>query len=335
MRNVRALSILAAICVAAPAFADALTVYPVQTANEQVRFRLGVPTLTAASVGGSVQITPVAFDHGNASFGVAVFNQSGLPANFGIENISISSQGQQLPLFSREQLQQKAQNRATWARIGTGVATALAASAAGQEHNTYVSRFNAPGFSAVAVYKDYTPGAIAQAQTIAAGGQAFSAIQQRLDFTLDHLAQEIVQTTTVDPGTAYGGRVVIAHNSKLRLPYDMQVIVLWNGTRYPFTFRVTKAGQNVPPPFVIAASPVMPASLPAAQPTRAASAVGATYAASTAPQQSAYRAANYAASTPSVGASANQPAIDEYAAREAGRRLAQAQLAASGAAGDR
>jgi len=80
-----------------------------------------------------------------------------------------------------------------------------------------------------------------------------------------YLAHDIVQTTTIDPDASYGGRIVIEKPVKATAPYDVVTVIEWNGAQYPFAFRVTKEGVNVPPPYV--ASTVPPAVLHTPQPS--------------------------------------------------------------------
>ena len=69
---------------------DKWTVQPLQVGAETVRYEKGVPTLDLELADGVVQVTPLSLDHGSLSFGVAVYNDSRRPANFGIEHVAFT-----------------------------------------------------------------------------------------------------------------------------------------------------------------------------------------------------------------------------------------------------
>lgn len=243
-------------------------IYPVQTGDETARFRQGVPTLDLETPTGAVQLTPLPMDHGSLSFAVAVYNKGATTANFGVENVAVQSGPQTLAVFTKDQLVAKAKNRAMWTAIAVGVLAAgtAAAVANASTTQTYHSQTYTPWgrITHVASYTDNTLGTVAAGASVGAGVAGIVGIQNRLDYTIANLNDEIVQLTTVDPDASYGGRIVIEKLKAKALPVDVRLNVSWNGASYPFTFRVAKPGKDMPPPYVaravIAPAPVAPPS---------------------------------------------------------------------------
>jgi hypothetical protein len=206
------------------------------------------------------------------TFGLGIYNKGAQAANFGIENIQASLQGQAVPVLSSQELQKRAKSRAAWSQIGMALLVGAAAAAVSQAHttDTYHSRVRTPNgtYSWSSSYRDNTIGTLGAAAAVAGGVVAINGIQNRLDYTLANLSEEIIQTTTVDPEASYGGRIVIEKSDKAKPPYDVRVVIAWNGAEYPFVFRVTKEGVNVPAPYTTAPT-VQPAPPPAsAQPNQ-------------------------------------------------------------------
>lgn len=239
---------VALISISAPAIAaDKWAIQPVPTGQETVRYDKGVPTLDLEMKDGVVQITPLPLDHGSLSFGVAVYNDGRQPVNMGTENVSVQFGTIPVPVFTRETLEKKAKNRAMWASIALAAAGGLAAYGAASQRNHYRSTFVTPR----GTYRSHWSGPSAagqiQAAAIAAGtGVGIASINNQLDRTLAELGDEIVQTTTVDPGESYAGRIVLAKIKPSKLPARVQVTVNWNGEAYPFTFQIAKRGTVAP-----------------------------------------------------------------------------------------
>ncbi|WBO24349.1 hypothetical protein [Sphingomonas abietis] len=251
------LALVAAATLANQAAAADLILYPVQTGSETIRYRTGIPTLNIETSSGSVTVTPLPLDHNHATFGVAVYNKGDNSVNFGIENVTASIGTQTLPVLSREELQKRAKSRAAWSMVGLAVLSGVAAAAVSTAHTTDHSYGNVRTphgtYSWSASYRDNSIGAAAAGATIAAGTAGIIGIQNRLDYTLGTLATDIVQTTTIDPDNTYGGIVVVEKPSGMGLPYDVTLTMHFNGTDYPFTFRMTEQGKNKPPAFTDAA----------------------------------------------------------------------------------
>ena len=76
-------------------------------------------------------------DDGSLAFGVAVFNSGSIPANLGLDNISVSSGNRQIALLTPQQLASKAKGRAMWRQIGLAVGSSLAAGISANQRNVY------------------------------------------------------------------------------------------------------------------------------------------------------------------------------------------------------
>ena len=239
----------AALCsMSAPALAGPnWAIQPVQAGQETVRYNQGVPTVDLELKDGVVQVTPLGVDHGSLVFGVAVYNDSRQPANFGIENVAASTGSAALRAFTKDELVRQAKNRAAWTQVGLAFLGVAAATAAASQRSYYRNTYVTPR----GTYRSYwsMPSAVGQVQAtaIAAGtGYGLVAVQNQLDRTVETLGSEIVQLTTIDPGESYAGRIILQKFNPKSLPAQMVLTVNWNGEAYPFTFQIAKPGTPTP-----------------------------------------------------------------------------------------
>lgn len=222
-------------------------IQPVQVGNETVRYDQGVATVELFNRQGSVQIQPMPVDHGSLAFFVGVYNAGQLPANIDVTNFSIDAGGQNLAIFSRQDLEKKAKNRAMWTQIGIAALGGLAAAGAASQRDTYHSSFYTPRGSYHGYYSAPSAYGQIQAAAITAGtGYAIYNVQQRLDQTRRELADSVVQLSTIDPDRSYGGKIVLAKIKDKTLPKIVTINLDWNGERYPFSFRLVKPGTPAP-----------------------------------------------------------------------------------------
>lgn len=229
------------------AFAAEPVVQAIQSGAETARFQQGVVTLDLEREKGAVQVTPLPMDHGSLSFSVAVLNKADAPANIDITNFNVAAGPQALPVFSKDQLESKAKNRAMWAQIALVAAGSLSAAAAASQRDTYRSTLVTPrGTYHFHASAPSAAGQAAAAASIAGAGVGIAAVQARLDETRAALGNNIVQLTTVDPGEGYAGQIVVAKIKDKALPQRVTVTVRWNGEDYPFVFQVAKKGTPVP-----------------------------------------------------------------------------------------
>lgn len=263
------IAITAMVSISTGAHAKPLAVQPVQVGAETVRYQQGVPTVDLKQSAGAVQIRPLPLDHGSLAFAVAVFNGGSQPALIDTTNFDVQTEGQDVAVFTADDLIRKAQNRAMWSQIGLAALGATASVAAASQRNTYRSTLHTPYGSYRSYYSAPSAAGQIQALAITAGtGYGLAAIQNNLDRTREALGNEVVQTSTVDPGQTYAGKIVLQKIKKRKLPQRVTITVHWNGERYPFAFQLAKHGTPAPV-FVPVATPApatmapIPASAPA------------------------------------------------------------------------
>ena len=249
--------------IATPAMAaPALTLYPVHIGAETARFDRGAATLSLQTPTGTVEVRPMPVEKGKLAFSVAVFNQSKVPAHFGTENIGATINAIPVAVPTRDQLADQARKKARGAKIGTVLATGVLAGAAStaSSSGTYYHYVAGPrhGYAQAIHWEDNTPGVIGATASIAGGAMMVQSIDQKLDYTLDQLGTRILQTTTVDPGSSFGGLVIVPTGKGLAYPAEVGLQIAFGGKVYPFAFRLTPAGTNVPPPLPAAAQPGQP-----------------------------------------------------------------------------
>jgi hypothetical protein len=213
--------------------AKTVELVPVPTADQTVRYEQGIPTIENVSV----RVLPVReLDHGSIQFKVAVFNSGEQPYNFGTENVRVSDNGEAVQVFTREELEHKAKNRAMWSQIG--YAMLAGAAAAAQNNNVYATTYTPHGVYHTTIYR---PGlSDGQLATVAAGGGAIALSQIGLQKTLEQIGNETLQTTTVDPNSGYGGTIVVAKLKHGKPGDKMTLTVDTGGQTSVFTFTLKK-----------------------------------------------------------------------------------------------
>lgn len=227
--------------------------YPVKVGAETARFDRGRATVNLERADGAVEIRPVSTTKGEIALEIAVFNKSGRPANFGIENVGVHVNGAAVWLPTHDQLMTNARNEARNRKIATALVAGAVAGAASTMSNsyTYRQRVHTPhgSYSRTIRWEDDTPGIVGATAAVAGGAMVIRGIDRKLDYTLDRIDGSILQTTTIDPGNSFGGMIVVPFDRKTPLPAEVRVDVSWNGKLYPFGFRLTPSGSPVPPPF--------------------------------------------------------------------------------------
>ena len=235
---------LAAVLVSTPVHAQRLNFEPLPGEGATIRYTQGVATIDVRRARGAVQVTPLGLDHGRLTFDVAVLNLGNAPDNFGVEDIRASVQGQDFPILTRDRLDSMARNRAMWSQIAVAALTGVAAGVAASQRDHYsATTFTPRGTYRTFISAPSTGGQIAAAGFVAGGAYTVANIEGQLDATRAALANEIVQTTTVDPEDSYAGRFVMEkiRGRNMRWPQDVTVTVNFNGEEYPFVFRVSRA----------------------------------------------------------------------------------------------
>jgi len=236
-----------------PAFAGApMTLYPERLGAETARFERGDATVSLKLPSGTVQIRPMPVEKGRVAFSVAVFNDSRRSANFGPENISATVNGVPVAIPTHDQLAQQAQDKARAARIGTALVAGVLAGAAStaSNHGTYYRRVGGPhhGYVQAIHWEDNTPGIVGAAAAVAGGALVIKGIDDKLDYTLQQLGGEALQTTTIDPGSTFGGLIVVPEAARGDRYAHIRIDVTFGGATYPFAFRLAPAGAPTAAP---------------------------------------------------------------------------------------
>lgn len=251
-------AMIAAMLVAAPvpAFADSPVVQPVQTEGATVRFNNGRPVVDMQGKHGAIQVSPAEMDHGSLAFSVGVFNAGDAVATLDVTNFEIVAGTEQVGALSKGDLEKKAKNRAMWSQIGVAMLAGVAAAAESSQTDTYRATTYTPhGTYRTVVTTPCSSCQVAAVATVAAGAVAVARIQSNLEETRARLNNDIIQMSTIDPQTSYGGVVVMR---KLKAtPKMVDLHVRWNGDEYVLRFQVAKRGT--PQPTWTAFTPAPPA----------------------------------------------------------------------------
>ena len=215
--------------------------------NEGARYVQGVPTLDLQQQRGAIQVRSRGFYNNRPMFAIAFYNDGTDPVNIGLEDIHVSLDGTPLTVFSLAELERQAKQKAWWTKFGVAMLGGLSAGLAASQRDTYTSTFSGP-YGTYRFHADY-PSVAGQLEAgrIAAGtGYSIAAIQYQLDATLERLNNHVVQRTTVDPGSTYGGLIVVDKLKVGKPPFELRLNVDWNGERYPFAYVIQRPGHAVP-----------------------------------------------------------------------------------------
>ncbi|MEN2786732.1 hypothetical protein ACFOKI_01465 [Sphingomonas qilianensis] len=229
-----------------PGCATTYSMTPLAEAGQTVRYDQGRATTDQIKRLGSVKVTPVSVaGDGRLVFAVAALNTSGQAVTFGTENITVmDGAGTPVRVFTHDALVRQAKNRATWAAIAVAMVGASAAVAANQNaYRTANGSMTTPGgrvYRYTAQTYDPTAAALGTAAATAGTTAGMIGIRNTLNATLAGLNEEMLQTTTIDSSTAWGGKVVAAKLPGKNWPRDVTVTVAWQGETYPFRFRVAR-----------------------------------------------------------------------------------------------
>jgi hypothetical protein len=225
---------------ATPAYAK-LVIKPSADPNQVVRFNQGIPEIEEDLPGqqAAVRVIPLpGLDHGSLAFKVAVYNKSTQTMNVGVENMTFTYGSTKLPVFTKAQVESKAKKRAMWSQIG--YAMLAGAAAAAQNNNTTITTYTPSGriYRTVIERPGLSDGQVA---AVAAGGGAIALSQIGLNKTLEMLNDEYVQTTTLDPESGYGGRIICSKLKNAKAGQFVALAIEVNGERHLFKFLIETA----------------------------------------------------------------------------------------------
>lgn len=239
MQYLSAVAFIAAASLATPAFAGDLVAKPVAGDGQTIRYDRGIPTIEDDLADAAVRVVPLpGLDHGRMQFKVAVYNKGSKPINVGVENIFVVHNTLRTPCHTADELAKMAKSRAMWSQIG--YAMLAGAAAAAQNNNTTVTTYTPSGrvYRTVIDRPGLSDGQIA---TVAAGGAAVALSQIGLNKTLEGIQNEVLQTTTLDPESGYGG-IAVAHKLVKAKANDLVLLdVELGGNHHQFAFRLGKS----------------------------------------------------------------------------------------------
>lgn len=240
----------AALMVAMPASAiagDKIVVRPMQVGLQTARYRQGVATVEMSTSDATIDVTPLGFDHGGLTFGVAIFNAAARPANIDVGNIAVRAGDEQLRVLTADELIKKAKNRAMWAQIAIAAAAGLAAGVSASQRDYYRGSYATPrGIYRWSYSAPSAAGQVAAAASVAAGAYGVVQIQNQLDQTIAGIGDRALQLTTVDPGESYAAKIVLTRTKTTKWPQVVHMVIRWNGRDYPFDFDVGNSKRPTP-----------------------------------------------------------------------------------------
>lgn len=179
------------------------------------------------------------------ALGVVAFNDSSANANLGTENVTVSTiSGKPVRVFTHNQLVKEAKSAAAWQAFAVALAGAANTYAASQPTtvNSYGSVYGSGGYANYASTTSvYNPSNAALASSInqAQTNRSLNDISNTLESTLANLGSNILQTTTIEPGNAYGGNVVVDKPSfEKDEAQELKVVVNFNDETHEFRFKV-------------------------------------------------------------------------------------------------
>lgn len=254
IRNIVAVGMLA---VALSGCASEYSISPAPGAGQQIRYEQGLPTIFSDKRAAAIQVTPLKVtDDMRLAFGIAAFNKTGGPSNFGVENISVEQpDGTPDRVFTSSELIHEAKVDAQWKTFAAALAGGLAsASAYSTTRGTAYTPVGSVSWSSTS----YDP--VQAAEIRAETRDNIAGIRASLDRTVSNIHQEALQTTTVNAGDSYGGIVVAAKLSSGQYPQSVALHVNWNGEDHDFRFVVAEGPPTVPHAVESAGGDIAPAA---------------------------------------------------------------------------
>jgi hypothetical protein len=215
--------------------------------NEGARYVKGVPTLDLQQTRGAIELRSLGFYNNHPMFAIAFYNAGPEPVNIGLEDIHVAANGTVLRVFPVEELERQAKHKAWWSQFAIAMLGGVSAGLAASQRNTYHSTTTGP-YGTYSVHASYPSLAgQLQAENISLNtAWSIAAIQYQLDRTIELINDHVVQRTTIDPGSTYGGLIIMDKLKQGNPPFEMHLDVDWNGERYPFAYVMQKPGRVVP-----------------------------------------------------------------------------------------
>lgn len=200
--------------------------------NSTVRFSRGEALMISQGRRGTVWLRPVRYFKGDkVYFEVTAFNESNLPVNFGTEDIDLTTgAGSHVGIYDFDSLRVQARKHAEADLMAAYIVEGI-----DLWHAERVRRRDP--YKSAAIWRN------SQNQFIATG----DAIEIAMEDAISYYARRTLQTTTVDPYTAFGG-VVFSPN--IEVPRGTQRELLANvrfaGEDHQFRLRIAPEGTPAP-----------------------------------------------------------------------------------------
>lgn len=170
-------------------------------AGVKVRYFKGQPTYISTMPASAVEVAvPEQRKGKQVLVAVVALNFGAGPTSLGYENVDIrTASGEEAKLVSYDELRHQAKVRAGWTTFFAGVAAGL---------NSYAAaRYGGSGYVGRMPYYSPVGAQLALDRADAQNAALFTSIAVNLDATLAKLDGAILRTTTIDPGTSFGGFV--------------------------------------------------------------------------------------------------------------------------------
>ena len=235
----------AALCLAGCATSYSVT--PIASSSQQVSYDRGAAMVMSKKDHGAVRVAPTstAFQ-GQMSLGVVAFNDGQTPANLGTENVHVfTANGTPVPVLTYEELAKRAKRAAAWATFAVALSGAANAYAASQPTtvNSYGSVYGSRGgyatYSSTSTVYNPANAALANSINQANTTRSLNQINATLESTLNGLGNSVLRTTTVQPGQAFGGNVILDTPKFAKGEEQaLRVVVDFNGEAHEFRFSV-------------------------------------------------------------------------------------------------
>lgn len=228
------------------ACATAYSVTPIADAAQNVTYDHGSPVVMSRKANGAVRVSPTstAFE-GRMSLGVVAFNDGKTSANLGTESVRVfTAAGAPVQVFTYEALVKQAKTAAAWQAFAVALSGAANAYAASQPTtvNSYGSVYGSRGvanYSSTATVYNPANAALANSINQAQTSRSMGQIGATLDATLSNLGSSILRTTTIEPGNAFGGNVIIDKPKFAKgEEHALRVVVNFDGEEHEFRFAV-------------------------------------------------------------------------------------------------
>lgn len=248
----------------APANADNYSLTVIPNAAQTIRYDRGATSVDSAQSQSIVRIVSVpGDDKKTVSFVIGVVNASGQPVNFGPENVTISPVGMQsVAVTTYEQAMEDERKRQGREKFWAGVAAfgrGLSAADAGYTYTSGSFSGTSSGWvgnslvttHATGIYSgtQYNSGAALAAQRDAREMNAQDRADLEQRWSARSAANEnLLRTTTVDPGAWYGGIAtfpITREIKKARGPVRLLIHVDMAGERHSFEARLSDEPLSV------------------------------------------------------------------------------------------